>query len=119
MRFLVDAQLPPRLCRWLEEKGSEALHVSKIEGRGLALPDSRIRGIARLQNWTILSKDFDFFDQALLFGKPPQTVHVNVGNCGNPELLQILGNHWKDVESSLRSGATLVSVTKQGVNVFD
>ncbi len=119
MRFLVDAQLPPRLCLWLEEKGNDALHVYKIEGRGVALPDSRVWRIARLQSRIILSKDFDFFDRALLFGKPPQTVHVNVGNCGNTELFQILSSHWQEVESALNGGATLVSLTKKGVDVFD
>jgi predicted nuclease of predicted toxin-antitoxin system len=27
MNFLVDAQLPPGLCRWLEARGHEAIHV--------------------------------------------------------------------------------------------
>jgi predicted nuclease of predicted toxin-antitoxin system len=27
MKFLVDAQLPPALCGWLEARGHEAEHV--------------------------------------------------------------------------------------------
>jgi hypothetical protein len=30
MRFLVDAQLPPMLVRWLRERGHEAEHVTEI-----------------------------------------------------------------------------------------
>lgn len=30
MRFLVDAQLPPALCRWLHERGHEAAHVAEL-----------------------------------------------------------------------------------------
>jgi predicted nuclease of predicted toxin-antitoxin system len=28
MRFLIDAQLPPALCEWFGQRGSEAEHVS-------------------------------------------------------------------------------------------
>ena len=30
MRFLVDAQLPPALARWLVERGHDATHVHEI-----------------------------------------------------------------------------------------
>jgi predicted nuclease of predicted toxin-antitoxin system len=30
MRFLVDAQLPPALARWLAEKGHDARHVADV-----------------------------------------------------------------------------------------
>jgi predicted nuclease of predicted toxin-antitoxin system len=30
MKFLVDAQLPPGLCSWLEERGHEAVHVAAL-----------------------------------------------------------------------------------------
>jgi predicted nuclease of predicted toxin-antitoxin system len=39
MKFLVDAQLPPGLCRWLQARGHEAEHV----GAG-ALADAEIAG---------------------------------------------------------------------------
>ena len=40
MRFLVDAQLPPRLCRWLADKGHESIHVMDWEG-GTTMPDAQ------------------------------------------------------------------------------
>jgi predicted nuclease of predicted toxin-antitoxin system len=40
MRFLVDAQLPPGLCRWLRERGHEAEHVFDV-GLG-GVPDAEI-----------------------------------------------------------------------------
>ncbi|WP_179045221.1 DUF5615 family PIN-like protein [Sphingobium lactosutens] len=30
MKFLVDAQLPPALCRWLRDRGHDADYVSGI-----------------------------------------------------------------------------------------
>jgi predicted nuclease of predicted toxin-antitoxin system len=31
MRFIVDAQLPPALARWLAAKGHEAEHVADLQ----------------------------------------------------------------------------------------
>jgi predicted nuclease of predicted toxin-antitoxin system len=33
VRFLVDAQLPPALARWLREAGHEAQHVDELGWR--------------------------------------------------------------------------------------
>ncbi|MGH7886297.1 MAG: DUF5615 family PIN-like protein [Candidatus Binatia bacterium] len=30
MKFLVDAQLPPRLARWLQAEGHEAAHTRDL-----------------------------------------------------------------------------------------
>jgi predicted nuclease of predicted toxin-antitoxin system len=30
MRFLVDAQLPPALARWLTAKGHDAVHIADL-----------------------------------------------------------------------------------------
>ena len=30
MRFIIDAQLPPGLARWLAEAGHEARHVEEV-----------------------------------------------------------------------------------------
>ena len=39
MRFLVDAQLPPALARWITEHGRDATHVADC---GLAAADDRV-----------------------------------------------------------------------------
>jgi predicted nuclease of predicted toxin-antitoxin system len=40
MKFLIDAQLPPGLCRWFEARGFTAVHVADVglsAARGLAI----------------------------------------------------------------------------------
>ena len=44
MKFLVDAQLPPALARWLREQGYDAQHVED-----LGLRDAEDRVIGRKQ----------------------------------------------------------------------
>ncbi|MDP2207792.1 MAG: DUF5615 family PIN-like protein [Bacteroidota bacterium] len=38
MKWLIDAQLPPRLCGWFKKKGETCLHTIDISG-GLNLSD--------------------------------------------------------------------------------
>ena len=47
MRLLIDAQLPPALCGWFEERGIEAAHVRDVLG-GQA-PDREIAHYAESQ----------------------------------------------------------------------
>ena len=70
MRFLVDAQLPPALARYLAAGGQEAEHVADI-GLGGA-KDQAIWEYAARVGAVIVSKDEDFA-QRTFFGKggPP------------------------------------------------
>lgn len=86
MKFLVDANLPPRLCGWLRSHRHEAEHL--FDRNFLTATDTQIWECCSVENLVILSKDVDFYDRALLFGAPPQVVHVAVGNCSNTRLLR-------------------------------
>lgn len=58
MRFLVDAQLPPALARWLAAKGHEAEHVGD---KGMqAASDTAIWDFALASSAAIVAKDEDF-----------------------------------------------------------
>lgn len=117
MRFLVDAQLPPALCRWLKARDCDAVHVYHME-EGLTAPDALIWERAKAEDRVIVSKDADFFDRAILFGQPPQVLHVNVGNCSNRMLLALLDEHWTDIETVLSAGAPLVRLSQAKLDIF-
>jgi predicted nuclease of predicted toxin-antitoxin system len=71
-----------------------------------------------VESLVIFSKDVDFYDRALLFGKPPQVIHVAVGNCTNTLLFSALGSEWEQIERALVSGSRLVSITLEKIEVF-
>jgi predicted nuclease of predicted toxin-antitoxin system len=54
----------------------------------------------------------------VLFGKPPQVIHIAVGNCSNTRLFSILASEWEEIERSLVSGSRLVSITLEKIEVF-
>jgi len=64
VNFLIDAQLPPVLARWITSQGHDAVHVFDL---GLqAADDPLIWERARSQDAVIISKDEDFVDRWLL-----------------------------------------------------
>jgi predicted nuclease of predicted toxin-antitoxin system len=116
VKFLVDANLPPRLCVWLRSQRHEAEHV--FDCNLLTATDTQIWERGRVENLVIFSKDVDFYDRALLFGTPPQVVHVAVGNCSNTRLFSVLASEWNDIEQALVSGCRLISITLEKMEVF-
>ena len=70
MRFLVDAQLPPALARWLVAAGHEAEHVGDV-GLGDA-QDQAIWVYAVGVGAVIVSKDEDFAQRKVMKNAGPQ-----------------------------------------------
>jgi predicted nuclease of predicted toxin-antitoxin system len=61
VRFLVDAQLPARLARFLSSAGHDALHTSELPD-GNRTTDRRIAEVADDDNRVVVTKDRDFRD---------------------------------------------------------
>ena len=116
MKFFVDANLPPRLCAWSRSRHHEAEHV--FDSNLLTATDTHIWERGRVESLVIFSKDVDFYDPALLYGAPPQVVHVAVGNCSNTRLFSVLASEWDDIEQALISGSRLTSITLEKIEAF-
>ena len=107
MRFLVDAQLPPGLCRWLRERGHEAEHVFD-HGLG-ASTDVEVARRAADTNAVLISKDEDFV--ALAQADGPALVRLRCGNVTNKALAEWLGKRWKRVEERLGTGERVIELS--------
>lgn len=78
MRLLFDANLSPALPGRLSDLYPDSCHVMAF---GLQSSDSAIWEHAKEGGYTIISKDSDFEQRALVFGAPPKVVWLRVGNC--------------------------------------
>jgi predicted nuclease of predicted toxin-antitoxin system len=93
LRFLVDAQLPPALARWLSRRGHEAEHVFD---RGLTSADDRtIWRDAEATDSIILTKDEDFALLKEIERDGPKVVWIRLGNTRRQALL-----HWFERKTS-------------------
>lgn len=106
MNFLVDAQLPPKLCGWLKRHGHKAVHVGDIEM--LASSDAVIAAEAMTRAAVLISKDEDFL--ILQRGTDFRFLWLRCGNCTSAALFAWLDRRWSDVEDYLGRGEYLIEL---------
>lgn len=108
MKFLIDANLPPALARWLVSEGHEAHHVSDF---GLeAMPDHVIWARARELDACIITKDEDFILLQALDRAGPAVVWIRIGNAVRNVLLQRIPDLWPEVVSAIERREKVVEV---------
>jgi predicted nuclease of predicted toxin-antitoxin system len=108
MRFLVDAQLPPALARWLADEGHEAEHVADRQME--AASDAAIWDLALHSASAIITKDEDFAQRKVLADKGPVVIWIRRPNTRRRDLLAWFETVLPDVLSALERGETLIEV---------
>jgi len=112
MRFLVDAQLPPALARWLSTRGHEATHLL---GHGLLeAADTRIWTEAEHLGAVIVSKEEDFVHLRTLNPEGPSVVWVRVGNTTRRELLAWFSQLLPEIEGTLLDSRRTTAMASAG-----
>jgi predicted nuclease of predicted toxin-antitoxin system len=106
MKFLIDAQLPPALCRWLEARGHEAEHVFELGMH--AASDARIAARAAETGAMLVTKDEDFLIGSGSGGF--QLLWLRCGNVSNRALAEWLAARWDAIEDLLQRGEPFVEV---------
>jgi len=108
VNFLVDAQLPPALARWITTQGHNATHVFDL-GFHTAV-DPAIWNRAETDQCILITKDEDFVDHWLISDRPVPLVWIRKGNCSNKALLTWLAPMWSDTVNRLQHGEKLIEL---------
>jgi predicted nuclease of predicted toxin-antitoxin system len=108
VRFIVDAQLPPALARWLVEAGHDAQHVEDVGLR--EAEDPPIWRYAQEYQAVILTKDEDFADRARRSRQSPVIVWLRVGNASNRALRLWLAPQLPQIITWIEEGNRLIEV---------
>ncbi len=111
MRFLVDAQLPPALARWLGERGFSATPVREAGLRDY--DDGSIWNFAVSGGWTVITKDEDFIGRCLGRADAPAVVWLRIRNCTNRVLFVWLEPLLPEIVRRLEAGERLLEVQRQ------
>lgn len=106
--FLIDAQLPPALARWLIEQGHEAQHVDEIGLRNEE--DIAIWDYASSAGAIVVTKDEDFAERTARTNAGPVILWLRIGNSTNRALLQWLTPRWPEITVLLDAGNRLIEV---------
>lgn len=107
-RFLVDAQLPPALARWLSEQGHVAEHVFDFGGDGTT--DQAILQCALETGASIITKDDDFLLLSARMQECPPIVWVRVGNTRRAALLDLFQQRLPALINALQNGERVIEL---------
>ncbi|MEM8641134.1 MAG: DUF5615 family PIN-like protein [Cyanobacteria bacterium P01_G01_bin.54] len=98
MKFLVNAQLPRRIVRCLQELGHDAMHAMDLP-LGNRTPDEIINEVSIRDNYIVITKDSDFVDSFTLYRKPYKLLLISTGNIKNTDLEALLLKNIDDIVS--------------------
>ena len=88
MKFIVDAQLPIVLSKYLEKKGYDVIHTDDLPNKEYTT-DTEIRRIAVEEKRIVITKDADFVDSFYVKAVPPKLLLISTGNISNKTLLSL------------------------------
>lgn len=117
MKFLVDAQLPRRLCAWLRAAGHDALHTLELPD-GNRTTDAAILELVQREGRIVVTKDDDFVQSHLLTGQPAMLLLVATGNIGNDALETLMRANMAAIERGL-TGGRFVEIGRDMLTVHD
>ena len=101
MKFLVDAQLPLRLARWLSQTGHDALHTVDLPSANRTTDDELVATATR-EDRIVITKDSDFVQSFVLTGQP-RLLLISTGNISNADLESLLSRNFSAIENAFGS----------------
>lgn len=108
MKFLVDAQLPGTLARWLRGRGLDAVHV--LEREMARTDDLTIWQTSISEERILVSKDVDFFILATRPGDTGCLLWLRMGNCRTQDLITALNREWDRIGGAYAEGQRIVEM---------
>jgi len=106
MKFIVDAQLPFAVVKWLRHKGFDALHTSELTSQNLTT-DIVIIQLSVSEQRVVISKDKDFWEYFVLHQKPYKLLLLTVGNFPNHLLIDLLEKNFEQIQTALQTHRVL------------
>jgi len=100
LKLLFDQNLSPDLVEELQDLFPGSAHTEML---GLARADDpTIWEYARQEGLTIVSKDADFPERAVLLGSSPKVIWIRRGNCSTADIAGILRRSASEIEAAAK-----------------
>ncbi len=113
MKFLVDAQLPAKLCEILYSAGLDAVHVDSLPD-GDESSDKDIALFADQQGLIVITKDSDFYHSHMILQQPKRLLLITTGNIKNRRLFELVRANAQTI-SNLFNSCNYVEMTNEGI----
>jgi predicted nuclease of predicted toxin-antitoxin system len=111
MNLWLDAQLSPRLARWIDQQ-FPGVTASALRDVGLRdAEDAVIFEQARTAGVIVMTKDRDFVDLQHRLGSPPKIIWLTCGNTSEAALQANLTKHLQTALGFLAGSDDLVEIS--------
>ena len=102
MKLLFDNNLSVLLPEAVKAYFPDSRHVSDL---GIdQFSDRELWHYAQMHEFTIVTKDKDFYHLAITLGYPPKLVWLTIGNCKNSEVIELIVNHQNGIKQFISGG---------------
>lgn len=96
MKLLLDQNVSHRLVEYLQDHFEVLEHVRNV---GLhKATDRQIWEFAQQEGYSIVTKDSDFWERAVLEGPPPKVIWLQIGNCTTNQIKELLHSHKETIK---------------------
>jgi len=92
MTILCDVHISYKICKFLDDKNINTIHVNQILNKS-ETKDSEICSYADRNDYIVFTKDIDFKNTFLINKTPKKLIKINLGNISNQKLMKILEEH--------------------------
>jgi predicted nuclease of predicted toxin-antitoxin system len=100
MKLLFDQNISFRVLRLLPDSFSDCRQVRSV---GMYNRDDReIWQYAKVNGFTIVTFDADFFDLSILHGFPPKVIWLRTGNLTTSEIAELIMLNFSDITSFIK-----------------
>lgn len=93
MKLLLDENVSDRIVPRIADLFPGSTHLKTIDLK--KADDSAVWAWAKQHGFTIVSKDTDFYQRAIVFGHPPKFIWLRVGNCPTSLITALLRSRYE------------------------
>lgn len=101
MKLLLDENVSDRIVQQIADLFPGSTHIKAI---GLKeADDSVVWAWSKQHGFTLVSKDTDFHQRAIVFGSPPKFIWLRVGNCPTRLITTLLRSRYEVIRQFIES----------------
>ena len=111
MKLLLDEDLSDSIVSRISDSFPGSTHIKAV---GLKeADDSVVWEWAKQHGFSIVSKDTDFHQRAIVFGHPPKFIWLRVGNCQTGLIAGVLRSRYEVIRRFIQSGTESLLVLER------
>ena len=98
-KLLFDNNISHRIVPRIEDIFPGSTHVMTEDLDEAS--DMEVWSFAKINRFTIVSKDSDFNDLSIFYGHPPKVIWIRIGNCRVGDIESLLRSHYDTIKRFL------------------